>query len=94
MFSESSATFFMSETPACVALISTKLCLVVLAITLAREVFPHPGGPQNIAELSLSAFINLYKSLSFPTICSCPKNSSKLLGRILYASGSISNSFK
>ena len=33
---------------------------VVSLITLAKDVFPHPGGPNKINEDSLSAFIVLY----------------------------------
>ena len=38
-------------------------------------------------ELILSALMARYRSLSLPIICSCPTTSSKVLGRILAASG-------
>ena len=38
-------------------------------------------------ELSLSALIARYKSLSFPTMCCCPTTSSSVVGRILEAKG-------
>ena len=62
----------MSPTPAVTAFNFVNLYLVVLLITLARDVFPHPGGPHNIMLDSLSAFIVLYKILSCPKISSCP----------------------
>ena len=62
----------MSPTPAVTAFNFVNLYLVVLLITLARDVFPHPGGPHNIMLDSLSAFIVLYKILSCPKIYSCP----------------------
>ena len=46
------------------------LALVVSLITLASDVFPHPGGPNKIILDNLSAFIVLYNILSFPNICS------------------------
>jgi hypothetical protein len=46
---------------------------------LAKVVFPHPGGPQKIAEDSLFSSIKSLRILSFPKICSCPIKSSKLL---------------
>ena len=59
IFCASSTTCFISLTPDVVAFYETNLFFVVLAIILASEVLPHPGGPQNIAEVSLSAFISL-----------------------------------
>ena len=56
----------------------------------AIVVFPHPGGPKNIIELSLSAFIALYKNLSLLKICSCPTIESKESGLNLEANGASS----
>ena len=79
--------FFISDTPDVTALIFVNLYLVVSLITLANDVFPHPGGPHRMILESLSAFIVLYNILSFPNICSCPTYSSNVFGLILNASG-------
>ena len=62
----------MSETPDVTALIFLNLYFVVLLITLANEVLPHPAGPQSIMLDNQSAYIVLYNILSFAKICSCP----------------------
>ena len=67
-----SIAFFMSPTPDVTAFIFINLYFVVLLITLAKDVLPHPGGPHNIILDSLSAFIVRYRILSFPKMCSCP----------------------
>jgi len=56
---------------------------------LARVVFPTPGGPQKIREGKL-VFWFLRRRLTipfFPTKCSCPINSSRLLGLKISAKG-------
>lgn len=51
-------------------------------------VLPVPGGPQRMSEEnSLSPSIARRKSLSAPTMCSCPTNSSSVRGRIRAAKG-------
>ena len=77
----------MSFLPAEVALICKNSALVVCAITFASVVLPVPGGPYSMMELSLSALIARYSSLSFPIICCCPTISSSVVGRSLDASG-------
>ena len=57
----SSTAFFKSLTPLPTALILMKFDLLLLAITLASEVFPVPAGPYSISEGSLSALIALYR---------------------------------
>ena len=74
--------FFISATPDVTAFNFLNWYFVVSLITFASDVFPHPGGPHSIMLDSLSAFIVLYSSLSFPTMCSWPTNWSRVLGRI------------
>jgi len=73
--------------PEVTALNLKKRALVVLAITMAIEVFPTPGGPHNTKEVSLSSSINLRSSVPFPKALSCPTISSRVRGRILSAKG-------
>ena len=58
-------------------------------IISAKVVFPVPGGPQRIKELSVSFSIILRIVPVFPVKCSCPKTSSKFCGRIFSASGMV-----
>ena len=58
-FCASSIAFFISETPDVTAFNFINLYFVVLLITLASDVFPHPGGPYKIILDSLSALIVL-----------------------------------
>ena len=86
-FSACSITARTSLTPAVTALSFAIFAPVCAAITLASVVFPQPGGPKNMLLVSVSVSMARLKSLPLPTICSCPMNSSSVLGRILSASG-------
>src|SRR5574344_1591700 len=93
VFSASTIAFFISATPAVTAFNFINLYLVVLLITLASEVFPHPGGPHNIILESLSAFIVLYSVVSVASMGSCAGYSAKVFGIILYAGGGLNSIF-
>src|SRR3989344_6600507 len=54
----------------------------------AKVVLPEPGGPHKIKEKRCFFSIASRNGLPFPTKCSCPTNSLRLLGRILDARGS------
>ena len=53
----------------------------------AKVVFPVPGGPQKMRELSVSFSIILLMVPDFPVRCSCPRTSSRDLGRRISARG-------
>ena len=84
-----STTRRKSATPALTALSSTKLRLVTREMMRARVVFPEPGGPQKIMETTTSFWISLRRGLPSPIKCSCPTNSSSVVGRTRSASGAI-----
>ncbi len=85
--------FLKAGTPETAALKGTKWVLVILAIILAKVVFPEPGGPQRIIDWSLSSSIALRKGFPGPIIFSCPKKSSNFSGLILSARGALLNLF-
>jgi hypothetical protein len=58
-----------------------------LEISLARVVFPVPGGPQKIIERIFPPSTIRLTTPDFPIRWSCPTNSAKFLGRILSARG-------
>ncbi len=80
-------TFLTSATPEVTAENWTKWERERRAIMRANVVFPEPGGPQKIRETSLSSSSIFRKIFPFPTICSCPTNSSNVWGRIRSARG-------
>ena len=82
-----------SPTPEVTALSLTKAEAVVLAMMEARVVLPTPGGPKKMLEVRRSASMARRKRVPLPTICFCPMNSSRFLGRIRSASGRIFSSF-
>ena len=86
-FLASSIADFISPTPEVTAFNFINLYLVVLLITLAKDVLPEPVGPHKIILDNLSAFIVLYRILSLPKISSCPINSSSVCGLTRWASG-------
>ena len=56
-------------------------------IISAKVVFPVPGGPQKIRELSVS-FSSIFRMVPFlPVRCSCPKTSSRVFGLNFSAKG-------
>ena len=55
----------------------------------AKVVLPVPGGPQNIMDGILPVSKNFLIGPSFPTRCSCPTNSARVLGLYFDASGSL-----
>ena len=57
------------------------------AINRPRVVLPEPGGPQKTIELTLPRSIASLSDFPGARRCSCPTNSSSVLGRILAASG-------
>jgi hypothetical protein len=61
----------------------------LLAYILAKVVLPHPGGPHKIKENRMPCSIAFRRGLFLPTKCSWPTNSSKFLGLIFEANGSI-----
>src|SRR3989339_615378 len=82
-------TFRKSSFPLSTPLRTSKYDCVCSAIRFAKLVLPTPGGPQNIIEESSSYSMSLRNNFPLPIICSCPTNSSKFLGRILSARGSV-----
>ena len=80
-------TSSISFLPADVALICMNSAFVVCAMTLARVVFPVPGGPYKISELSLSARMARRRRVPSPMMCFCPTTSSNVVGRIRAARG-------
>ena len=50
-------------------------------------VFPEPGGPHKIKEKLEFFSISCRRGQPSPTTCSCPRNSSQLVGRMRLASG-------
>ena len=81
-----------SATPDPTALTELKWLLVTLAIRLAKVVLPVPGGPQRIIEGMRSASMLRRRTVSGPTMCSCPTKSSNERGRILAANGACRSS--
>src|SRR5690606_25950504 len=78
-----------SATPADTAETCTNSALVTVAIIRASVVFPLPGGPQRMSELSRSCSIARRSSVPGPTTCSWPTNSSSVRGRMRSASGAL-----
>ena len=87
-FSACSITCLISFIPLVTAEKSMNLAFVPPAIMRASVVLPTPGGPQKNIEPILSPSIIRRSTLPLPKSCSCPKNSSRLRGLSLAASGS------
>ena len=88
-FFASSIIFFASATPLETAFNFLNMPLSKFEIIFASVVFPVPGGPKKMALPSVPVSIALLNKLPFLAICSCPTNSSKLVGLILSASGTL-----
>ncbi len=80
-------TSLISLIPESTALNGMKSLAVIRAMIRARVVFPEPGGPQRISDVSSSFSICTRSGLPGPTRCSWPRNSSSVCGRIRSASG-------
>src|SRR4051812_1141212 len=52
-------------------------------------VFPTPGGPHKIIEGNLPFSMAVRRILPFPVRCSCPTNSSSVVGRRRSANGEL-----
>jgi len=76
-----------SFTPAETADNSKYWLLLWWAMILAKVVLPQPGGPQRIIENNLSALIAFAIKRSPATRWCCPKNSSRVPGRMRSARG-------
>ena len=86
----SEASFRISRsslTPESTALIASKWARVIRRITLARVVFPEPGGPHRIRERSASVSMARRRGVPGPRASSCPRISSRVRGRMRSASG-------
>src|SRR5919106_3809140 len=79
--------FFKSLTPDVTAEKCTQTAPADCAKICARVVLPLPGGPQRMREPSLPDAAMPLRSLPGPRRCSWPTNSSRVVGRILSASG-------
>ena len=66
---------------------SIKSAFVCLAIKRARVVFPQPGVPHNISENNLPVLSKFNHGLRSDITLLCPKNSSRVEGRISSARG-------
>ena len=85
--SASCITLFISFMPLVTAEKLINFAFVCLAITFAIVVFPTPGGPQKIIELTISCSIIFRSTRPFPKSCRCPTTSSNVRGRSLSANG-------
>ena len=86
-FLASSITSLTSFTPEETAESLKNFLPEVEDIISAKVVFPVPGGPHKMRELSVSFSSILRMVPLFPVRCSCPKTSSSVLGLSFSAKG-------
>ena len=86
-FLASSITSLTSFTPEETAESLKNFLPEVEEIISAKVVFPVPGGPHKMRELSVSFSSILRMVPLFPVRCSCPKTSSSVLGLSFSAKG-------
>ena len=82
-----STASLISLTPEVTAEISIKFAFVFVAISLASVVLPQPGVPHRIIEKSLFVLSKFKIGLFGDTTLLCPRNSSRVFGRKVSASG-------